>query len=239
MNKVDILALGAHPDDVELSCSGTLIKHIENGGSAAIVDLTQGELGTRGSAELRLREAENSRKILGAVERINLAMPDGFFEQNEENKKKIVRAIRYFQPDIVLMNAPEDRHPDHGRSAKLEADACFLAGLRRIETTWDGVPQKPWRPRLMLHYVQDHYLKPDIVVDITAQWDKKIESIKAFSSQFYDPNSDEPDSPISGKDFFDFLAGRASQFGRAIGVGYAEGFITQRPVGVEGLDALI
>ncbi|MEZ4720704.1 MAG: bacillithiol biosynthesis deacetylase BshB1 [Flavobacteriales bacterium] len=239
INKVDILAIGAHPDDVELACSGTLMKSIAEGKKAGICDLTQGELGTRGSGELRLEEAERARAIIGADFRVNLGMADGFFEVNQENKLKIVEVIRACRPDIVLCNALSDRHPDHGRSAELENVACFLSGLRRIETSYDGKAQEPWRPRLVLHYIQDNFLSPDIVVDVSPFWERKMEAIKAFSSQFYDPNSKEPASSISSKDFMDMVEGRGLNMGRYLFARYGEGYQSERPLGVESVFDLL
>jgi bacillithiol biosynthesis deacetylase BshB1 len=238
LEKVDILAIGAHPDDVELSCSGTLLKAVSEGKKVGLLDLTQGELGTRGSAALRLQEAEAARKIIGASFRLNLGMKDGFFADDEAHQKQIIEVIRACKPDMVLINAPRDRHPDHARSAQLEQKATFLAGLRKIETHWDGKLQEAWRPRLVLHYIQDYFLEPQIVVDITGFWDKKMEAIMAFGSQFYNPQSDEPASAISSKSFLEVLKGRAQMFGRYASFEYGEGFIAERPVGVKRVDDL-
>lgn len=237
--KVDILALGAHPDDVEISCSATILKHISLGQKVAVVDLTQGELGTRGSAEERLIEAADSAKLIGLSDRVNLGFRDGFFTHDEAHLLAIVRMIRKYQPKIVLANSISDRHPDHGKAGKLIADACFLAGLQKIETTLDEQAQTHWRPKAVYHYIQDYYLQPDFVVDVTGFEQKKIEAIKAFKTQFYDPSSSEPKTPISGKDFFDFLLGRMKDFGRPIGAQFAEGFTTSRHIGVNSLDDLI
>jgi bacillithiol biosynthesis deacetylase BshB1 len=237
--KLDILAFAAHPDDIELSCSGTLMKHIADGKKVGIVDLTQGEMGSRGTIETRYAEAEAASKIMGVDVRVNLKMADGFFEINEENKLLIVEQIRKYQPTIVLANAIEDRHPDHGRAAKLVSEACFLAGLRKIVTIVDGQIQEAYRPKAVYHYIQDHYLKPDFVVDVTGFIDRKIEAIKAYKTQFYDPDSTEPQTPISGEEFFDFIKGRMLQYGRPIGVRYAEGFNVEREIGVNSLDDLI
>ena len=232
---VDILAIGVHPDDVELSCSGTLLEQIENGYSVGLVDLTQGELGTRGSAEIRLQEALDASKILGAEFRENLGMRDGLFEINEENLLKLVVSIRAHRPKIVLANAIRDRHPDHGRAAELIHQACFLAGLRKIETSKDGVQQEAWRPKNVYHYIQDRALEPDFVFDISNVIEQKMEVIKAFKSQFYDPNSKEPPSPISGSDFMEFILAKARNFGREAGFEYAEGFTTYKKIGVQDL----
>jgi bacillithiol biosynthesis deacetylase BshB1 len=237
--KIDILAIGVHPDDVELSASGTLAKHIAMGKKVAILDLTLGELGTRGSAELRTKEAMASAKILGLSFRKQLNLKDGFFENNEASLRAIIEVIRYCQPEIVLCNAISDRHPDHGRAAKLEADACFYSGLAKIETTYEGKNQNAWRPKAVYHYIQDNYLKPDLVVDVTDHVEKKRESIMAFSSQFYDPNSKEPETPISNKFFMEAVDAKMILFGRSIGVRYAEGFIAARHIGVNDLFDLL
>jgi N-acetylglucosamine malate deacetylase 1 len=231
--KVDILAFGAHPDDVELSASATLLKHIQQGKKVALVDLTQGELGSRGTIETRYEEASAASKILGIEDRVNLKMADGFFEHSQENLLKIVEQIRHFKPEIVLANAVEDRHPDHGKGSKLVSDACFLAGLVKIKTNLNGEDQLPHRPKVVYHYIQDRYIKPDFVVDVTGFEEQKFESIRAYKTQFFDPNSTEPQTPISGKEFFEFLRGRMSEFGRAIGVQYAEGFTVERLISVD------
>ncbi len=233
--KLDILAIGVHPDDIELSCSGTLLRHAAMGKKIGLLDLTAGELGTRGSGELRLKEAEAASKILGAAVRVNLGMADGFFERTKENIIDIVEIIRLLQPDIVLMNAISDRHPDHGRAAKLTADACFYSGLSKIKTAWEGISQEAWRPHAVYHYIQDHYLKPDFVVDITTYMDQKMESILAYKSQFYDPKSKEPDTPISGKDFLEIVKAKSRVQGRPAGFKYAEGFQVNRTIGVTNL----
>lgn len=235
MQKLDILAIGVHPDDVELSCSGTLLKHIAEGKSCGILDLTRGELGTRGNAELRTKEANDSAMLLGVSVRKQLDMKDGFFENNEEHLKQIIRVIREFKPEIVLANAVSDRHPDHGRAAKLVADACFYSGLVKIETEFDGQKQQAWRPKAVYHYIQDNYIKPDFVVDVTEYAEKKRESIMCFSSQFYNPESKEPQTPISSPEFLENLFAKMSIWGRAIGVRYAEGFTVNRYPGVKNL----
>jgi bacillithiol biosynthesis deacetylase BshB1 len=237
--KLDILAFAAHPDDIELSAAGTLMKHIAEGKTVGIVDLTQGELGSRGTVETRYEEAELASQIMGLSARVNLKMEDGFFTDSEENKRLIIEQIRRFQPRIVLANAIEDRHPDHARAAKLVSDACFLAGLRKIETSWEGESQAAHRPKAVYHYIQDYYLKADFCVDVTAFVDRKIEAIKAYKTQFYDPNSKEPVTPISGEEFFDFIKGRMMQYGRPIGARYAEGFTVERELGINSFDDLI
>lgn len=233
--KLDILAIGVHPDDVELACSGTLLHHIALGHKVGLLDLTRGELGTRGNAEIRSEEAAEAAKMLGAVGRGQLAMPDGFFELSQENKLAIVRVIRYFQPDIILANAVSDRHPDHGRAAKLVDDACFLAGLTKVETHWEDQKQTRWRPKVVYHYIQDHNLRPDFVFDITPYIDRKMEIIQAYKSQFFDPKSEEPKTPISGADFMQFIRAKAAVYGREAGFEYGEGFTVNRPVGVDNL----
>lgn len=233
--KLDILAFAAHPDDVELAASGTLMKHIALGKKVGIVDLTQGELGSRGTKETRFVEAQESSRIMGIHYRTNLKMRDGFFDLSEENKLAIVREIRRCQPEIILANAMEDRHPDHGRAGKLVSEACFLAGLQKVETFIDGVAQTAFRPKAVYHYIQDRYLTPDFAVDISEFKERKLEAILAFKTQFYDPNSTEPQTPISGKDFLDFMDSRMREFGRPIGAKFAEGFTVERCLGVESL----
>ncbi|MES2761293.1 MAG: bacillithiol biosynthesis deacetylase BshB1 [Bacteroidota bacterium] len=233
--KLDILAIGIHPDDVELSASGTILKHIALGKTVGILDLTRGELGTRGSAELRTEEANRSAKILGLSVREQLNMADGFFENNEAHQRQIIQVIRKYQPEIVLCNAISDRHPDHGRAAKLTADACFYSGLVKIQTTENGKTQSAWRPKAVYHYIQDHFIEPDFVIDITKHMDKKMESIMAYSSQFFDPKSKEPETPISSKNFMENVKAKAALFGRAINADYAEGFTVNRYMGVENL----
>lgn len=235
MQKIDILAIGVHPDDVELSCSGTILKHIKLGKSCAILDLTRGELGTRGSAELRTIEANNSAKVLGIDFRLQLDLKDGFFLNNETSIKEICKVIRACKPEIVLANAVDDRHPDHGRAAKLIADACFYSGLSKIETEVAGAKQSAWRPKAIYHYIQDQYIHPDFVVDVTEFAEKKRESIMCFSSQFFNPSSTEPQTPISNPEFIESLFAKMSIWGRAMGVKYAEGFTVARYPGVENL----
>ncbi len=235
MNEIDILAFGAHPDDVELSAAGTLLKHIKLGKKVALVDLTQGELGSRGTIETRYSEAKEASEILGISHRVNLKMEDGFFSHSQENLMKIIEQIRYFKPEIVFANAIDDRHPDHGKGSKLVSEACFLAGLVKIETSVNGEVQKAHRPKVVYHYIQDRYIKPDFVVDVTEFVETKFSAIKAYKTQFFDPNSKEPKTPISGEDFFDFLKGRMSEFGRPIGVKYAEAFTVERLIGVDNL----
>ena len=237
--KVDILAIGAHPDDVELGCGGTVAKLISEGKTVAIVDLTQGELGTRGTNFTRAEEAANSAKILGISSRENLKMKDGFLTNSEEHQMQIVKIIRKYQPEIVLANAIDDRHPDHAKAAKLVSDACFLSGLVKIETVSKGENQKPWRPKQIFHYIQWKNIAPDFVIDITNFMEKKIEACLAFKTQFYDPNSTEPMTPISTKDFLESLTYRAQDLGRLSGVEFAEGFTTEKLLAFKNFDGII
>tara|TARA_R110002050_G_scaffold194902_3_gene329743 strand:+ start:15771 stop:16487 length:717 start_codon:yes stop_codon:yes gene_type:complete len=236
--KLDILAIGIHPDDVELSCAGTLLKHIAQGKKVGILDLSQGELGSRGSGEIRLVESANAAKILGVAVRENLGFADGFFTNDKAHQLEIIKVIRKYQPTIILSNAPSDRHPDHGRASKLISDACFYSGLIRIETQMEDVCQDKWRPQAIYNYIQDRYIDPDFVVDVSAYMDTKIAAIKAYASQFHNPDSTEPETPISGEKFFDFIKARMMTFGRDIGVDYAEGFVAERVVGVEDITQL-
>jgi N-acetylglucosamine malate deacetylase 1 len=238
--KLDILAFAAHPDDVELSCSGTLITQIQAGNTVGIIDLTRGELGTRGTPEIRAQEAAAASRVMGLAVRENMGFADGFFTLSQEHILEVIKLIRKYQPEIVLMNAITDRHPDHGRASDLVSEACFLAGLRQIGTIWpDGRKQEPWRPKAVYHYIQDRYIQPDFVVDITSAWDKKVESIKAFRSQFYDPQNPEPDTYISSPDFMKFIEARAQEWGHAIGVKYGEGFTKEKQLGIRNLFDLI
>lgn len=233
--KLDILAIGVHPDDVELSCSGTILKHIALGKKCGILDLTSGELGTRGNGQLRLSEAANAAKILGVSVRDNLKMADGFFKNDKEHQLQIMKKIREYQPEIILCNAISDRHPDHGRAAALVSEACYYSGLIRIETKQNGLNQAPWRPKAVYHYIQDRQLKPDFVVDISSVIEKKMEAIKAFKSQFYNPDSNEPESPISSKHFFEIVKSKMIVFGRDAGFEYAEGYTVERTIGIDNI----
>ena len=237
--KVDILAIGAHPDDVELGCGGTLAKLISEGKKVAIVDLTQGELGTRGTNLTRAEEAAEASKILGISARENLKMKDGFLENSEEYQMKIVKMIRKYQPEIVLANAIEDRHPDHAKAAKLVSDACFLAGLTKIETSIDGENQQTWRPKQVFHYIQWKHITPDFVVDISDFMEKKLQACLAYKTQFYDPSSKEPMTPIATKDFLESLTYRTQDLGRLSGVSYAEGFTTEKLLAFKNFDGII
>lgn len=238
--KLDILAIGVHPDDVELSAAGTILKHISLGKKIGLLDLTKGELGTRGNAKIRTEEAMNAAKMLGISIREQLDLQDGFFVNNESSIKRIISVIRKYQPEIILCNAISDRHPDHGRAAKLVSDACFYSGLIKIETVGnDNKIQEAWRPKAVYHYIQDHYIKPDFIIDISNYMDKKIETIMAFESQFYKANSNEPETPISSKNFIESIKAKARIFGRTINVEYAEGFTSSRTPGVENLFDLV
>jgi bacillithiol biosynthesis deacetylase BshB1 len=237
--KLDILAFGAHPDDVELGCSGTLAKEISLGKKVGIIDLTRGELGTRGSVEIRNSEASIASNILGISARENLDMRDGFFQNDEINQLKIIKMIRKYQPEIVICNAIHDRHIDHGKGSKLVSDACFLSGLVKIETEFDGQNQQAWRPKSVYHYIQWKNLQPDFVVDISDFNEKRIAAILAYSTQFYDPNSKEPETPIATKNFLESVNYRAQDFGRLIGKDFAEGFTVERYLGVNSLGDLI
>jgi N-acetylglucosamine malate deacetylase 1 len=238
--KLDILAFGVHPDDIELSCSGTLLVEKMKGKKIGVIDLTRGELGTRGSAEIRDKEAAAAAKILQLDIRENLRLADGFFKNDEEHQRKVIAAIRKYQPEIILCNAPEDRHPDHGRSAQLVEDAAFLSGLRKIETFNEkGAAQEAWKPKYVFNYIQDRYLKPDFVIDISAVIDDKVESIKAYGTQFYNPELNEPETYISTPDFLDSVLYRSKMLGKMIGVKHAEGFISKKTIGLPGFTSLI
>ena len=238
-NQVDILAFGAHPDDVELGCAGTIAKEISLGRKVGIIDLTEGELGTRGSVEIRYKESAKASEILGISFRENLKMRDGFFKNDEEHQMEVIKMIRKYRPKIVLCNAVDDRHIDHGKGAKLVSDACFLSGLKRIETVLDGEKQEAWRPQVVYHYIQWKDLKPDFVVDITGFMDKKVEAIMAYDSQFYNPNTNDSVTPIATKNFLDSIKYRSQDLGRLIGTDFAEGFTTERYVAVNSLEDLM
>ncbi len=236
--KLDILAIGAHPDDVELGCGATIAKEIAFGKKVGILDLTRGELGTRGSAEIRDNEATKAAEILGVSIRENLQFADAFFENNKEHQLKIIEIIRKYQPDIVLCNAIDDRHIDHPKGSKLVSDACFLSGLRKIETFYKGALQNAWRPKQVYHYIQWKNIEPDFVVDVTGYIDVKLNAVKAYGSQFYDPKSKEPSSPISSKNFLDSIIYRSQDLGRLVGTEFAEGFNSERYVAVKSFDDL-
>lgn len=237
--KLHILAIAVHPDDIELSAAGTLIKHAKMGQKVGIVDLTAGELGTRGSGELRLKEAQDAAEIMGIAVRENAGMRDGFFTNDEQHQRQLISYIRKYQPDIVIANAIADRHPDHGRAGKLISDACFLAGLRKVETMLDGQPQEAWRPKRVFHMIQDRFAEPTIIVDISDVFEQKIESMKAYKSQFHNPDSDEPMTYIASQDFSEAIRARGLLLGKRIGAKYGEGFVCENVPGVSDLDKLV
>jgi len=237
--KLDILAIGAHPDDIELSCGGTILSHVAKGYKVGLLDLTRGELGTRGTPETRMEEAANAAKILGVSVRENLGFADGFFINDREHQLELIRYIRKYQPDIIIAPAIRDRHPDHARAALLVEDATFLSGLLKVETKLNGEIQRASRPTAVYHYIQALDIKPDFAVDISAFFDRKIEAIGAYRTQFYDPNSTEPNTFISSPEFLDFIRGRASHFGVPLGVKYAEGYTSMKLIGVNNLKDII
>ncbi len=236
--KIDLLAFAAHPDDVELTASGTLLRHKSLGYRIGIVDLTRGQLGTRGTAEDRDRESADAARIMDLDVRENLGMDDGFFRNDPAHQLRVIEAIRAYQPEIVICNAVSDRHIDHGRASTLVSESCFLSGLRKIETVRNGKSQEAWRPKAVYHSIQDRYIHPDLIVDITPFIEKKREAILAYKTQFYNPDSSEPQTPISSSDFLDFLDARAREFGRTIGVTYGEGFTVERTPGIDDLLSL-
>ena len=238
--KLDVLAIGAHPDDVELGCSGTLINEVKKGRKAGIVDLTQGELGTRGTIETRYKEAEEAAKIMGISVRENLKMRDGFFQNDETHQLQLISILRKYKPEIVIGNILDDRHPDHGRAGQLIYDSCFLCGLKQIKTLdAEGKEQEKWRPKYLLHYIQDRFYEPDVIVDVSDVWEQRMQSIKAYSTQFHNPTSNEPQTYLSNPGFLDAIEGRARLLGKRIGVQFAEGFISKKNMGIRNLDALI
>lgn len=238
--KLDILAFASHPDDIELGCSGTLIAHIAQGKKVGIVDLTRGELGTRGTPETRIQEAEDASRIMGLSVRENLGLADGFFQNDKEHQLRVVEMIRKYKPELVIMNAIHDRHPDHKRGSDLVSESCFKSGLRMIKTLNEaGEEQEAWRPKAVYHYIQDRFIVPDVVVDVTEHWDKKMETIRAFKSQFYNPDDASPNTYISSPEFLDFIEARAKEMGHSIGVTYGEGFTKERNIGVRSFFDLI
>ena len=237
--KLDILAFGVHPDDVELGCGGTLISAIAEGKKVGIVDLTQGELGTRGTIETRYEEAANAAKVIGVEVRENLKMADGFFKHDKTNIRQVIHVIRKYRPDIIICNAPEDRHPDHGRSAKLVAEAAFLSGLRKIETKENGVLQASWRPTYVFHYIQDRYIQPSFLIDITDSFEKKMEAVMCYTTQFNATSTNDPQTYISSPQFIESIKARALMLGKRIGVRYAEGFISEKTIGLKSFDPII
>ncbi len=238
--KLDVLAFASHPDDIELGCSGTLVAHVQAGKKVGVADLTAGELGTRGTPEVRAQESAAATEIMGLHVRVNLGLADGFFRADRESLMAVVKVLRTYQPEIVLMNAIRDRHPDHGRGSSLVSEACFLSGLKQIKTQHEsGEEQEAWRPKVVYHYIQDRYIEPDLVVDITDYWDIKLQTIKAFKSQFFDPDNTESNTYISKPEFLPFIEGRAREMGHKIGTVFGEGFTKERHIGVRNLFDLI
>lgn len=238
--KLDILAFAAHPDDTELSCAGTLAMHVSKGDKVGVVDFTRGEMGTRGTPQIRDKEAAASAKLLGLSVRDNLGFEDAFFVNDKAHQIEVVRAIRKYRPTIILANAIRDRHPDHGKASQLVVEACFLSGLAKLETKGsDGNMQEPWRPKAVYHYIQSVFIQPDFVVDVSEHWEKKMEAIRAFKSQFFDPNSKEPETYISSPQFMEMLESRGKELGHSIGVKYGEGFTIDRNMGVKNLKDLL
>jgi bacillithiol biosynthesis deacetylase BshB1 len=238
--KLDVLAIGVHPDDVELGCSGTLIKEISRGKKAGVIDLTQGELGTRGTIETRFQEAAEAARIMGVSIRENLKMRDGFFLNDETHQLQLIKVLRKYQPEVVIGNILEDRHPDHGRAGQLIYDACFLAGLKQIKTVDEtGREQDRWRPKHLLHYLQDRFYEPNLIIDITEVWEQRLESIKAYKTQFHNPEITEESTYISSPAFLESITARARLLGKRIGVQFAEGFVSKKSIGIKNLDALV
>jgi len=237
--KLDILAFGVHPDDIELGCSGTILACVAEGKKAGIIDLTKGELGTRGSAEIRKEEAANAAKVLKVTIRENLEMADGFFQNDESHQRKVIEVIRKYRPEIILCNSIEDRHPDHGRSAELVEDAAFLSGLRKIETFIQVEKQQEWRPKYVFHYIQDRFLQPGFVFDISNFMDEKLKAVMCYKTQFFNPHLNEPETYISSPEFFETVKARAMMLGKRIGVKYAEGYITRKMVGINSFNSFI
>ncbi|MFL0684224.1 MAG: bacillithiol biosynthesis deacetylase BshB1 [Algoriphagus aquaeductus] len=235
MTKLDILVIAAHPDDAELGCSGTIAAHVAKGYKVGIVDLTHGEMGTRGTPEIRLRESDEAAQILGLSARENMGFKDIFFKDDDAHQLELIKIIRKYRPEIVLANAITDRHPDHGKGASLASNACFMSGLRKIETEVNGMEQEAWRPKFVYHYIQNNYIEPDFIVDISSYWDTKVASILAFKSQFFDPESEEPASFISSPEFLPFIESRARELGHRIMTKYGEGFTVERYIGVDDL----
>ncbi|WP_338876108.1 bacillithiol biosynthesis deacetylase BshB1 [Spirosoma sp. SC4-14] len=234
--KVDVLAIAAHPDDIEMTCAGTILSLVERGRTVAGVDLTRGELGTRGTPEIRLQESAEGARIMNLVARENMGFRDGFFRNDEEHQMALIPIIRHYRPEIILTNTVDDRHPDHGRAAQLVTEACFYAGLRQIKTVGkDGQPQEAFRPNYIYYFIQDRSLKPDFVVDVTPYWERKLAAIKAYKSQFFDPDNSEPASYISSEPFWKFLEARTREHGHMIGAEFGEGFISKRMLGVNDL----
>ena len=239
IHKLHILAIAAHPDDIELSCSGTLIKHAQAGQAVGILDLTQGELGTRGTPAIRAKEAQDAAKVMGIMVREQVGLADGRFRNDDESQVKLIKYIRHYRPEIVIANALNDRHPDHGRGGRLIADACFYSGLRKIETDWDGTKQDPWRPKRVYHMTQDRPVEPTFIVDISETFEKKMEAIRCYKSQFHDPASGEPITYIATEGFLNNIIYRDSLLGKRIGTQFGEGFYTENTPGISSLDDLL
>lgn len=239
MQKLHILAIAAHPDDIELGCAGTLIKHVRKGQAVGIVDLTEGEMGTRGSVETRYAEAAEAAKIMGVTVRHNAQMADGFFRNDEAHQRRLISYIRHHQPEIVIANALDDRHPDHGRGGRLIADACFLSGLKKIATEWQGASQEAWRPKRVFHMLQDRYTEPTVIADITDTFGQKMQAVGAYKSQFHDPESGEAATYIATPDFLKHIEYRAALLGKRIGVQYGEGFVCVNTPGIADMDSLL
>jgi bacillithiol biosynthesis deacetylase BshB1 len=239
MLKLDVLVIAAHPDDAELSCAGTICALVDQGKRVGVLDLTRGELGTRGDIHTRASESASASKILGIHYRGNVGLADGFFENNELSQKQLIPFVRELQPEIVLTNALSDRHPDHGKAAKFVVDTCFLSGLKKIHTEWEGKPQEEWRPKLIYHFIQDRLTVPDFVVDISTYWETKKKAILAYSTQFYNPSTEGPDTYISSPQYLQYIEARGVSFGHMIGVAYGEGFHSGRVLGVNNLFDLI
>ena len=237
--KLDTLVIMAHPDDAELACGGTIINQVKAGKKVGIVDLTQGEMGTRGTPEIRLQEAADAGEIMGLSVRENLGLKDVYFTNDEPNQLAVIKAMRKFQPEMVITNALKDRHPDHGKGAQLVIASAFMSGLAKVETTLDGEAQAAWRPKSIYHVVQSQYLEPDIIVDVSESWEEKMEAIKAYKSQFYDPNSSEPNTYISSPEFLKMIESRGKEYGHAIQVRYGEGFMVTKKMGVKDLFDII
>ena len=238
--KLDVLAIGAHPDDVELGCSGTLIKAVKEGKKTGIIDLTEGELGTRGTVETRYQEAAEAARIMGLSARENLKLRDGFFKNDEESQLKLISLVRKYRPEVVIGNIHDDRHPDHGRAGQLIYDSCFLSGLAQISTKGDdGREQEKWRPKYLLHYIQDRWYEPDFIMDVTDVWEERMNSIYAYKSQFHNNKSSEPQTYISSPEFMEAIVARARLLGKRIGVRFAEGFLSKKSIGLKSLDALV
>ncbi len=238
--KLDVLAIGAHPDDVELGCSGILIKEVKRGKKVGIIDLTQGELGTRGTIETRYQEAADAAMIMGIHVRENLKMRDGFFVNDEAHQMQLIAALRKYKPEIVIGNILEDRHPDHGKAGSLIYDACFLSGLKQVKTyDENNLEQEKWRPKYLLHYLQDRFYEPDVIIDVSDVWEQRMETIKAYKTQFHSTESTEPQTYISSPEFLEALVSRARLLGKRIGVQFAEGFVSKKNIGIRDLDALV